>query len=40
MARANLGDSCDDVPTVSRNGRLALPRVAKDFGISEGTLSN
>ncbi len=30
----------DDVVAVARKGQAPLSRIAKDFGISEGTLSN
>ena len=30
----------DDVVAVARQGRAPLSQIAKDFGISEGTLSN
>jgi transposase len=30
----------DDVVAVARQGRASLAQIAKDFGISEGSLSN
>ncbi|MBC7633360.1 MAG: transposase, partial [Flavobacterium sp.] len=31
---------CDDVVAVARKGEALLKQIAKDFGISEGCLSN
>ena len=40
MAKAYPKEFRDDVVAVARQGQAALSQIAKDFGISEGTLSN
>jgi len=40
MAKAYPKEFRDDVVAVACKGQAPLPRIAKDFGISEGTLSN
>ena len=40
MAKAYPKEFRDDVVSVARKGEAALSQIAKDFGISEGTLSN
>ncbi len=40
MAKAYPKEFRDDVVAVARKGQAPLNQIAKDFGISEGTLSN
>ncbi len=40
MAKAYPKEFRDDVVAVARKGQAPLAQIAKDFGISEGTLSN
>lgn len=40
MAKANPKEFRDDVVAVARQGQAPLSQIAKDFGISEGSLSN
>ena len=40
MAKAYPKEFRDDVVAVARKGQAPLSQIAKDFGISEGTLSN
>lgn len=40
MAKAYPKEFRDDVVAVARKGEAPLSQIAKDFGISEGTLSN
>lgn len=40
MAKAYPKEFRDDVVDVARQGQAPLKQIAKDFGISEGTLSN
>lgn len=40
MAKAYPKEFRDDVVAVARKGQATLSQIAKDFGISEGTLSN
>ena len=40
MAKAYPKEFRDDVVAVARKGEGTLAQIAKDFGISEGTLSN
>ena len=40
MAKAYPNEFRDDVVAVARKGQAPLSQIAKDFGISEGTLSN
>ena len=40
MAKAYPKELLDDVVAVARKGQAPLSQIAKDFGISEGTLSN
>ena len=40
MAKAYPKEIRDDVVAVARMGQAPLSQIAKDFGISEGTLSN
>ncbi|EAP97854.1 transposase [Janibacter sp. HTCC2649] len=40
MAKAYPKEFRDDVLAVARKGDAAMSQIAKDFGISEGTLSN
>jgi len=40
MAKAYPKEFRDDVVAVARKGHAPLSQIAKDFGISEGTLSN
>ena len=40
MAKAYPKGFRDDVVAVARRGEAPLSQIAKDFGISEGTLSN
>ena len=40
MAKAYPKEFRDDVVAVARKGQDPLSQIAKDFGISEGTLSN
>ena len=40
MAKAYPKEFRDDVVAVARQGQAPLSQIAKDFGISEGTLSN
>ena len=40
MAKAYPKEFRDDVVAVARKGQAPLCQIAKDFGISEGTMSN
>ena len=40
MAKPYPKEFRDDVVAVARKGQTSLAQIAKDFGISEGTLSN
>ena len=40
MAKAYPKEFRDDVVAVARKGHAPLSQIAKDFGISEGTMSN
>ncbi len=40
MAKPYPKEFRDDVVRVARKGQSSLAQIAKDFGISEGTLSN
>ena len=40
MAKAYPKEFRDDVVAVARKGQAPLSQIAKDFGISEGALSN
>ena len=40
MAKAYPQEFRDDVVAVARKGQAPLSQISKDFGISEGTLSN
>lgn len=40
MAKAYPKEFRDDVVAVARQGKAPLSQIAKDFGISEGSLSN
>ena len=40
MAKAYPKEFREDVVAVARKGDAAMSQIAKDFGISEGTLSN
>ncbi len=40
MAKPYPKEFRDDVVAVARQGRASLAQIAKDFGISEGSLSN
>ena len=40
MAKPYPTEFRDDVVAVARKGQAPLAQIAKDFGISEGTLSN
>lgn len=40
MAKAYPKEFRDDVVAVARKGQAPLSQIAKDFGISEGSLSN
>lgn len=40
MAKPYPKEFRDDVVRVARQGQSSLAQIAKDFGISEGTLSN
>lgn len=40
MAKAYPKEFRDDVVSVARKGQAPLSQLAKDFGISEGTISN
>ena len=40
MARAYPQEFRDDVVAVARQGQAPLSQIAKDFGISEGSLTN
>ena len=40
MAKAHPKEFRDDVVAVARKGQAPLSQIARDFGISEGTLSN
>ena len=40
MAKAYPKEFRDDVVAVARKGQAPLAQIARDFGISEGTLSN
>ena len=40
MAKAYAQEFRDDVVAVARKGQAPLSQIAKDFGISEGTLSS
>jgi transposase len=40
MARPYPPEFRDDVVAVARRGQAPLAQIAKDFGISDGTLSN
>ena len=40
MAKPYPKEFRDDVVLVARQGQSSLAQIAKDFGISEGTLSN
>lgn len=40
MAKPYPKDFRDDVVAVARKGQASLAQIAKDFGISEGSLSN
>ncbi len=40
MAKAYPKEFRDDVVAVARKGEAPLSQIAKDFGISEGTMSN
>lgn len=40
MAKAYPKEFRDDVVAVARQGQAPLSQIAKDFGVSEGSLSN